>query len=398
MTTTLAALIRPICAERGVLESDVIAACEAAVRTAAAEVYGDARTFEATYDHEHGEVVLHQYLEVVATVDNPNTQVALADLERTGTHGELGEEVGFQVFYLAKDHQLALSQDAQYGDLLGLQQGREALGRIAIHAAKQAVIACLRDAERGRVVAEYGPLVGQMVCGIVERIGRHDAAMVSLGGGVTALLPQQAQHPRDRLSPGERVAVVVASVSSDHDAPPLVVSRAGEAYARAVLWLTVPEIAAGIIRVTDIAREAGARVKVELYSTREDVDPVAVCVAHGKTLTEALLGERVDFFEHEPEEAQRIMAAFAPARVTRIELDEEGHRATVIVPDEDMPLAVGPRGVCLRLVRRMTGWDVSVQSESDAAREDEDAAVDAVVSEEQGRVWAEMAAKGEVMA
>lgn len=360
---SLARVIRSVVAECGVLESDVVTACELAVQTAAAEVYGDARRFEATYDEDAGEVLLHQFLDIVEVVDNPNAQVSLADLERTDTHGELGEEVGFQVFYLPRDYDRARSQDAQFGALLGLSQRRETLSRIAVYAAKQAVIACLRDAERNRIVAAYGPLVGRMVCGMVERIGRHDAALVSLGGGVTALLPKGAQHPRDRLSPGERVTAIVASVSGDHDAPAVVLSRSCTGYALEALRLTVPEIADGLVTVTDLAREAGGRVKVELHSRREDVDPVAVCMAYGGEMTEALLGERVDFFEREDDEAQRVMAAFAPARVLRVEVDEDARRMTAVVPVEDVPLAVGPRGVCVRLVRELTGWSVSVRSE-----------------------------------
>lgn len=361
----LAIMIRAVVAECGVLESDVIEACERAVRVAAEEVYGDARRFEATYDAEHGDVLLHQYLEVVETVDNPNTQVSAADLERADTRGEVGEEVGFQVFYLPGDAGVARAQDAQFGALLGLSQQRERMSRVAIHAAKQAVIACLRDAERGRIVAEYGPLTGQMVCGLVERIGRHDAAMVTLGGGVTGLLPKAAQHPRDRLSAGERVTAVVAAASDDHEAPAVVLSRSSLAYLHAVLRLTVPEIEEGDIVVTSAAREAGARAKVEVRSKREDVDPVGVCIAHGAELTEALLGERVDFFERDEDELQRIMAAFAPARVLRVEVDEEAHAVVAVVPEQDMALAIGPRGVCLRLVRALTDWDVDVVGEAE---------------------------------
>lgn len=394
----LANTIRAVVAECGVLEADVVTACELAVQTAAAEVYGDARRFEAAYDRDAGEVLLHQFMEVVVAVDNPNTQVSLGELEAADTHGELGEDVGFQVFYLPAHYQLARAQDMQFGALLGLSQQRETLSRVAIHAAKQAVIACLRNAERGRIVAEYAPIVGQMVCGLVERVGRHDAAMVSLGGGVTALLPKAAQHPRDRLSPGERITAVVASVSADHDAPAVVLSRASEAYLLAALRLTVPEIEEGTIVVTACAREAGNRAKVELYSKRPDVDPVAVCIAHGRDLTEALLGERVDFFEREPEDAQRVMAAFAPARVSRVEVDEEQRFMVAVVPDEDMALAVGVRGVCIRLVARLTGWKVGVISESDSVVQAEAVAVADLVDREQERVWAAMAREGEVMA
>lgn len=395
---SLAMVIRSVVAECGVPEADVIAACELAVKTAAAEVYGDARSFEALYDADAGEVLLHQFMEVVTTVDNPNTQVSIGQLEAADTHGEVGEDVGFQVFYLPQHYQLARAQDQQFGALLGLSQQRETLSRVAIHAAKQAVIACLRNAERGRIVAEYAPIVGQMVCGLVERVGRHDAAMVSLGGGVTALLPKAAQHPRDRLSPGERITAVVASVSADHDAPAVVLSRASEAYLLAALRLTVPEIEEGLIVVTAAAREAGNRAKVELYSKRPDVDPVAVCIAHGRDLTEALLGERVDFFEREPEEEQRVMAAFAPARVSRVEVDEELRFMVAVVPDEDMALAVGVRGVCIRLVARLTGWKVGVISESDSVVQAEAVAVAEVVDREQERVWAAMAREGEVSA
>ena len=394
----LANTIRAVVAECGVIEADVVTACELAVQTAAAEVYGDARRFEAAYDRDAGEVLLHQYMEVVVAVDNPNTQVSLGQLEAADTHGELGEDVGFQVFYLPAHYQLARAQDMQFGAILGLSQQRETLSRVAIHAAKQAVIACLRNAERGRIVAEYAPIVGQMVCGLVERVGRHDAAMVSLGGGVTALLPKAAQHPRDRLSPGERITAVVASVSADHDAPAVVLSRTSEAYLLAALRLTVPEIEEGLIVVTAAAREAGNRAKVELYSKRPDVDPVAACIAHGRDLTEALLGERVDFFEREPEEEQRVMAAFAPARVSRVGVGGEQRVVVAGVPGEDVALAVGGRGVCIRLVARLTGWKVGVISESDSVVQAEAVAVAEVVEREQERVWAAMAREGEVSA
>lgn len=394
----LALVIRSVVAECGVPEADVIAACELAVKTAASEVYGDARSFESLYDAHAGEVLLHQYLEVVAEVDNPNTQVSLAQLERVDVHGVPGEDVGFQVFYLPSDYQLARAQDMQFGALLGLSQQRETLSRVAIHAAKQAVVACLRNAERGRIVSEYAPLVGRMVCGLVERVGRHDVAMVSLGGGVTAILPAQGQHPRDRLSPGERVTAVVDLVSADHAAPAVTLSRRSDAYLLSVLALTVPEIDEGLVTVTAVAREAGARAKVEIHCRREDVDPVAICIAHGSALTEALLGERVDFFEQEDSDEQRVMAAFAPARVLRVEVDEDAHWMQAVVPDEDMGLAMGPRGVCPRLVERLTGWRVAVISESASVAAGEAVAVAEVVDREQERVWAEMAREGEVTA
>lgn len=367
---TLARTIRQCCDERGVRFADAVAACERALVAAAEHVYGDARTFEASYDAEEGEIVLHTFMAVVETVENPNTQVALAALEGTDTYAELGEDVGFQVFYLPQHASRARAQDEQFGALLGLEQHRDAFGRIAIHQAKQALIHALRIAERERVCSLYEPLVGQLVAGVVDKVGRHDHATVSLGGGISGLLPKDQQHPRDRLAAGEWVVCEVRSVSRE-DGPPLTLTRVGDGMVRQLLRFVVPEVESGDVLVQGIAREAGGRCKVRIAPRHEDINAAAACIGehgcHVRELTEALLGERVDFIESTGDEAQDIMAALFPATPLRVELDDEAHAALCVVRDEDLPLAVGRRAENVRLASRLTGWAVSVVGESDAA-------------------------------
>ena len=374
----LAQTIRQACDTMGVRVDDAREACCLALVAAAEHVYGDARLFEAIYDEDANELALRVYMRVVDVVDNPNTEISRAALEATDTYADVGEEVGFEVFYLPQHAQLAIGQDALFGKALGLTQRRETFGRIAIHEAKQALIHALRDAERAAVCDLYGPLVGKLVAGVVEKVGRHDHVTVSLGGGITGLLPRNEQHPRDRLGAGEWLAVEVASVNLT-EGPPLLLTRTGLGMVRELLDYEIPELANGHVTIVAMAREAGGRCKVEVATKRDDVNAVAACIGeggkHARALTEALLGERVDFIGEEPDEAQRVMAALHPAQPLRVEVDEEAHAMVVVVPDDQVALAVGNRAQNVRLASRLTGWAVSVVGESEEQRMQEAEAV-----------------------
>ena len=353
----LARTIRQACDERGVRFGDAVAACERALVAAAEDVYGDARAFEASYDAVADELCLRVYMTVVAVVENPNTQVALRALEAADTHAELGEDVGFEVFYLPAHRERARAQDAQFGEALGFELHRERFGRIAIHQAKQALIHALRDAERAAVCDLYGPLVGQLVAGIADKVGRHDHVTVSLGGGITGLLPREHQHPRDRLSAGEWVVCEVLAVERE-DGPPLTLTRTGVGMVRELLGFEVPDVADGRVIIETIAREAGGRCKVAVSTRRDDVDPVGACIGEGgshmRAMTEALLGERVDVIDwHDDPE----MLACHALGCGVVHIDDVDGVLRLHVPDGEMALAVGRGGENLRLARRLAGVD-----------------------------------------
>lgn len=362
----LAQVIRQTCDTMGVRFDDARRACERALVAAAEEVYGDARTFEAHYDAASDALTLRLFMEVVETIENPNTQLTVAALEAAGVVGvEVGEDAGFEVFYLPEDRAAARDQDAQFGALLGLSAGRERFGRIAIHQAKQALIRALRDAERAAVCDAYEPLVAHLVPGIVDKVGRHDHVTVSLGGGVQGLLPRDQQHPRDRLVAGDWVWVEVLGVSRE-DGPPLTLTRTGEGVVRHVLAFQVHEVAEGQVVVEGVAREAGGRCKVAVRSKRDDVNPVAVCVgergANVQAVVQALTGDRVDIVPWDADPlAQGALALGVP--VVDVLMDAEGVSFVVVAP-EDMPLAVGRGGENLRLARRLAGVEFQVVAEA----------------------------------
>ena len=368
-------VISQACATHGIARTDVIAAVERAVHAAADRHFGDSRDYEARYDEDTGEILLHAYYLVTEEVEDPNREVSLADLERCETFAELGEEVGVQLFYRPEDSDRARAQDEQFRGLLGVSQRGQHFGRIAASAARSAIATALRDSERRRVVEAYGSLVGQPVLGVVHRIGRHDTAHISLGGGVVGMLAKRDQHPRDRLSPGQQVVCVVAEVSAYHDAPPLRLTRASAECVRHVIEWETPAVASGEVIIDRIARIPGKRSKVLVRGKWEDTQPVALCVGeHGtrvRGVVDALIGERVDYVEVAENAADTTIAMDAIGVPCDVCAVEEDGSITLVVDDADVGLAIGPRAINKRLVSQLVGREVNIAArstwESDAA-------------------------------
>lgn len=362
---TLHRIIAQVSDTYGVSHADVVAACERAVKAAAEDVFGDACAFEATYSEEVGDVELHAFFVVREVVDNPNREVSAKGIAACDTYAEIDEEVGFQVFYRPEDKDRARAQDEQFGAILGFTQWRAEFGRIAIHAAKQAVIETLRTAERERIVEAYAPLVGSCVLGVVLSTVRGEAVKVSLGGGVVGHLARKDQHTRDNLSPGEQVVCVVSEVSRDPEAPAVRLSRACTEFVGSLVSWAVPAVASGEVIIAKIARIAGQRSKVLVRGKWDDVDPVAECVGERgsrvREITEGLIGERVEFIEVCDENPIHTAMDALGVGCDTAEMLEDG-TLLLVVDEQEVGLAIGPRGVNRALVEQLTGCSVRIVS------------------------------------
>lgn len=360
---SLTAAIDRLCATHGIAKSDAIAACERAVHAAAEDVYGDARRYAAEYDPATGEVALEVVYRVVDEIDNPNVETTADELARVDTEAEPGETLGFPIWYLPHHADIARVQDAQFGAFLGLGRHRQAFGRRAVEAARGALAGLVAGARGRATFAAFAPIVGEIVLGRVTRLGRGGTAMIALGGRVTGVIPRSEQHPRDNLTPGQSVIAVVEEVAED--GPTVTLSRASDGFVAALLPLICPEVASGRVEVAAVAREAGGRTKIAVRTVRGEVDPVAAVVGeHGayvRDLRASLLGEQVDVCEWTYSTFDMAAYAFAPGigewRLDGPEFDD----VSVYVATEDMAIAVGPRGVNVRLASQLAGVEIEVK-------------------------------------
>jgi N utilization substance protein A len=237
-------------------------------------------------------------------------------------------------------------------------------GRVAAQTAKQVIIQRIRESERNAMYAEYKEKEGEVVNGTVQRVeGRN--VFVDLGKSVGVLLPRE-QVQGERYNVGQRVKVYVESVELDTRGPGIKLSRVHPELLRRLFELEVPEIFAGTVELKAIAREAGSRSKVAVYTEEDGIDPIGSCVGQKGTRVNAIIeelgGEKVDIIEWSEDMEEYITAALSPAKVVAVELDEENKKATVIVPNDQLSLAIGKRGQNVRLAVKLTGWDLDVVS------------------------------------
>lgn len=362
MKTNLATAIARVCDANALPTADAWRACERAVEAAAVEVYGDAREFVASYDHESGDIRLELVLRVVDEVENPNTETTPSELAQVDVEAEHGETIGFPVWYLPKDRDQARVQDAQFGSFLGLTQGRAEFGRRAVEAARAALAAVFAASRRRAIFDAYSAAVGSVVVGRVRRVGRNGTAVVSLGDRVEAILPASEQSPRDKLTPGERIYAVVEQVSEVAGHPAVTLSRSSVGLVEALMPCIVPEIASGRVEVVRVAREAGLRTKIAVRTLRGSVDPIEASVGSGgsrvRELRQAIGGEQVDVFAWDDNPVEAAMSAMmVPSGIWFMEAD----RLIATVLPEAMAAAMGPRGVNVRLASELAGIEIEVK-------------------------------------
>ena len=248
-------------------------------------------------------------------------------------------------------------------------------GRIAAQTAKQVILQRIREAERGMMFEEYKDRVGELVTGIIQQSDNR-YTLVQLRERVEALLPRSEQVYNERYDHGMRVKAVITDVSADTKGPSIVVSRRNPELIKKLFELEVPEIADKLVEITGVAREPGWRSKIAVISHADGVDPVGACVgprgSRVRMVVSELRGEKIDIIPYNDEPARFVAKALSPARVREVLVDDETKEATVIVPDDQLSLAIGRDGQNARLAARLTGWKVDITSETEFAQQDED--------------------------
>ncbi len=259
-------------------------------------------------------------------------------------------------------------------------------GRIAAQTAKQVILQRIREAERDMMFEEYRDRVGELITGIVQQSDSR-YTLVQLRERVEALLPKSEQVDGERYDHSQRVKAVIKEVSPSTKGPSIIVSRRDPELIKKLFELEVPEIADGLVEIANVAREPGYRSKIAVVSHADGVDPVGACVgprgSRVRMVVSELRGEKIDIIPYNDEPARFVAKALSPARVREVLVDDDGKQATVIVPDDQLSLAIGREGQNARLAARLTGWRIDIKSESEFAAEEQESGYEE--EETQGR-------------
>jgi len=328
--------------ERGITKDIIFDAIEAALVSAYKKNYGaTAQSMRIEVDRQTGEMRAYQVRTIVEEVDDPTTQIALAQVREWDPTAQIGEMVEVEV--TPKD-----------------------FGRIAAQTAKQVIVQRVREAERELVYKEFRDREGDIVTGIVQRIERKNVFLDL--GRIEAVLPPPEQIPREGYRQGERVKAYVVEVRQGTRGPQIVVSRTHPGLLKRLFEIEVPEVYEGIVEIKAIAREAGTRSKIAVASRDRNVDAVGACVgpkgSRVQAIVDELRGEKIDIVSWAPDVSQFAAAALSPAKVMRVAINEATKTALVIVPDHQLSLAIGREGQNARLAAKLTGWRIDIKSES----------------------------------
>jgi transcription termination/antitermination protein NusA len=373
---TLGLVIEQVAKEKGIEKHVLVESIEAAIHKAAQSAFGAARELEARFNDESGQVDLYQYMTVVDVVTEPERELSMEDAKRYGLSAEIGEELGFQVFWRPEDAEQARRQDEQFGDLLKLRQARGTFGRIAAQAAKQVLLQRVRDAERDIIYGEYKDRKGELIRGIVRRFEKGNNIIVDLGR-TEGVLPYREQTPRETYRPGDRIVAYVKDIDPQAKGPQIILSRSDPKLVEKLFESEVPEIYEGIVRIVGVAREPGSRSKIAVTSRDADVDPVGACVgmkgSRVQAVVQELRGEKIDIVPFDRDSARYVIAAIQPAEVTKVIVDEADGRMELVVPDEKLSLAIGRKGQNVRLAAALTKWKLDIISEAKFKQIEEEA-------------------------
>jgi N utilization substance protein A len=248
-------------------------------------------------------------------------------------------------------------------------------GRIAAQTAKQVILQRIREAERDMMFEEYRDRVGELITGIVQQSDNR-YTLVQLRERVEALLPRSEQVDGERYDHSQRIKAVIKEVSPSTKGPSIIVSRRDPELIKKLFELEVPEIADGLVEIENVAREPGYRSKIAVVSHAQGVDPVGACVgprgSRVRMVVSELRGEKIDIIPYNDEPARFVAKALSPARVREVLVDDDARQATVIVPDDQLSLAIGREGQNARLAARLTGWRIDIRSETEFAQEEQD--------------------------
>ncbi len=366
MEAKLDAVLEQVGRDKNIEKSVLISALEQAILTAAKKMFGQSRDMEAKFNADTGSVDLFLIINVVDDDAIEGREMTVEEAKAAGLEAELGDELLFQVFYRAEDADRASEQDAKFGKLIDLKNAHKQFGRIAAQTAKQVIFQRVREAERDNVFNEYKDRKGEIVSGVVRRFERG-ALVVDLGKA-EAVLPMREQVPRESFRVGDAIKAYCVDIDRNARGPQVILSRGHKGLLEKLFEQEVPEIFEKIVRIESSAREPGARAKIAVSSRDRDVDPVGACVgmkgSRVQAVVQELRGEKIDIVPYDDDPARFVCNAIAPAEVSRVIIDAEGHRMELIVPDDKLSLAIGKKGQNVRLASQLTGWRIDIHSET----------------------------------
>ena len=333
--------------ERGISKEVTIASlCDAMVAAYKKHmrIGKEVTNIEAILDEQSGEIGVFATKEVVKEVEDPDLQISLTDA-------------------------LEIAEDVEEGDELKIEVTPEQFGRIAAQSAKQVITQRIREAERNLVLNEFLDKKGTLTTGIIQRVENRNV-IVNIGK-TDAIMPQKEQIPGEYYKPGNRIRVFVLNVKETTRLPQVIVSHAHAEIVRELFELEVPEIEDGIVEIKSISREAGYRTKIAVWSNDPEVDSVGACIgprgSRIQTIVSELKNEKIDIIRYSEDPVEYIVNALSPARVVSVDIlanDEYAHDAMVVVPDDQLSLAIGREGQNVRLAHKLTGWKIDIKSVS----------------------------------
>jgi transcription termination/antitermination protein NusA len=328
--------------EKSIDRDEVLEAMEQAIQKAGRSKYGHEHDIRAHIDRKTGDIRLMRYMEVVESIENEATQILVESARRT-------------------------KADAKPGDFLIDDLPPIDFGRIAAQTAKQVIVQKVREAERQRQYKEYKDRVGEIINGLVKRV-EYGNVTVDLGRA-EAILRRDELLPREHFKNGDRVRAYIYDVRQETRGPQIFLSRTHPAFMAKLFSQEVPEIYDGIIEIKAVARDPGSRAKIAVVSHDSSIDPVGACVGMRGSRVQAVVGElqgeKIDIIPWSGDPATFVVNALAPAEVTKVVLDEESKRIEVVVPDDQLSLAIGRRGQNVRLASQLTGWDIDIMTEAE---------------------------------
>ena len=331
--------------DKGIDRDEVLEAMEQAIQKAGRSKYGHEHDIRANIDRSTGEINLARYVEVVDTPEEVENEATQMDIEA------------------AKK----VKSDAEIGDYMVDALPPIDFGRIAAQTAKQVIVQRVREAERSRQFDEYKDRIGEVVNGLVKRI-EYGNVIVDLNRA-EAILRRDESIPREHFNTGDRVRSYIVDVREETRGPQIFLSRAHPQFMAKLFSQEVPEIYDGIIEIKAVARDPGSRAKIAVLSHDSSIDPVGPCIGMRGSRVQAVVGElqgeKIDIIQWSPDHASFIVNALAPAEVAKVVLDDEANRIEVVVPDEQLSLAIGRRGQNVRLASQLSGWDIDILTEAE---------------------------------
>jgi N utilization substance protein A len=344
MNTEFLEALRDLEKEKGITVDVLLEAIEAALLSAYKRNFGSLQNAKVHIDRETGDCKVYAQRNVVEATEDPRLEISLAEARAVDPRYELGDVVETEVT-------------------------PRNFGRIAAQTAKQVVVQRIREAERNIIYEEFANREGDIINGVVQRIENKNV-FIELGKTEAILTPSE-QMPGETYHQGERIKAYIIEVKKTTKGPQIFVSRTHPGLLKRLFELEVPELQEGVVELKSVAREAGYRSKIAVYSRDENVDPVGACVGpkgmRVQTIVNELRGEKIDIIKWDADSSKYVASSLSPAKVVAVEIWEDEKVARVIVPDYQLSLAIGKEGQNARLAAKLTGWKIDIKSESQMA-------------------------------